>query len=331
MKAQTTMLLAALSAALATAAPAATPVLPAPPLPNATSTAATITDGTITDEPGSDVDLRRLGDRMGVDVTIDGAGPYRFMVDSGANRTVISRALAAKLGLEAEGQLDLHSMGGMARVDAVRVPMLELGGIKTDPITAPVLDGANIGGAAILGIDALRGKRVVIDLVASKMTIRGSTRRIEPAATGEIVVTARRRGGQLILADAQIGGERVDAVIDSGSDTTIGNLALQARLTAHRRAAAIPVTLLDVTGRVTPAMMAPINDLRLGEIKLVNVPVAFTDAHAFHQFGLVKRPALLIGMDVLRAFRRVSIDFASRSIRFLVDQPGGGATQVAVR
>ena len=312
MKAIIAVALGALWAASASAA--WTPVLPPPPPP-----APLIDDDK---DAVAAATLRALGERLGVDVSIDGAGPYRFMVDSGASRTVVSRRLADLLGLAADGQVELHSMSGQARVDTVRIPGLELGGMRTAAINAPVLDEANLGSPAILGIDALEGKRVVIDMAARRMTIHGSTRRIERAAPGEIVVVAKRRFGQLILTQVMIAGLRVDAVIDSGSDVTIGNAALEQRLN-KRRHAATSVVLHDVIGRTTVARMAPLNEMRIGDLTLVNVPVAFADTHAFSQFGLMKKPALLVGMDVLRAFRRVSIDFASRSIRFLVDKDGG--------
>jgi hypothetical protein len=44
----------------------------------------------------------------------------------------------------------------------------------------------------------------------------------------------------------------------------------------------------------------------------------FADAHPFKRFDLLKRPAMLLGMDTLRAFRRVSVDFAARKVRFLL-------------
>ena len=47
-----------------------------------------------------------------------------------------------------------------------------------------------------------------------------------------------------------------------------------------------------------------------------DVPVAFADAVPFKRFGLDDKPALLLGMDALKLFRRVSIDFANREIRF---------------
>jgi hypothetical protein len=46
--------------------------------------------------------------------------------------------------------------------------------------------------------------------------------------------------------------------------------------------------------------------------------VAFADAHPFKRFGLLDRPAMLLGMDTLRVFHRVSVDFAQRKVRFLL-------------
>ena len=47
---------------------------------------------------------------------------------------------------------------------------------------------------------------------------------------GDIVVVAKRRRGQLILTQARANGHAVDAVIDTGSEITIGNLALRERI-----------------------------------------------------------------------------------------------------
>jgi hypothetical protein len=62
--------------------------------------------------------------------------------------------------------------------------------------------------------------------------------------------------------------------------------------------------------------------MRIGGVELKGMPVAFTDAELFHKLGLTDKPSLLLGMDVLRNFSRVSVDFANRSVRFLL--PGQG-------
>jgi hypothetical protein len=47
-----------------------------------------------------------------------------------------------------------------------------------------------------------------------------------------------------------------------------------------------------------------------------DVPIAFGDVPPFGVFGLSDTPALLIGTDILAAFRRVSLDFRARKVRF---------------
>jgi hypothetical protein len=56
---------------------------------------------------------------------------------------------------------------------------------------------------------------------------------------------------------------------------------------------------------------------------LGNAALAFADAHPFKLFELEKKPSMLLGMESLRAFQRVSVDFASRKIKFLM--PSGMA------
>jgi hypothetical protein len=62
--------------------------------------------------------------------------------------------------------------------------------------------------------------------------------------------------------------------------------------------------------------LAVIEELRLGSVSLLNVPIAFADVPPFALFGLAQEPALLVGTDLLEHFRRVSLDFHARKVRF---------------
>jgi predicted aspartyl protease len=301
------LLQAASPAAASTPAPAAGP---APPLP--------VDATTVPGDPASTaVKLREVDTRMTVPVLINGKGPYRFIVDSGATRTVVSSRLAAELALPSAGLVPLHSVGGESEVPAVQIDSLYVGALPAKAIVAPVLDEANLGGEGILGIDTLARKKVVIDLVHHRMSVEPADKVAKPAASNEIVVTARSRFGQLVFADADVAGQRVYAIVDTGSMVTIGNSVLHDKLVRHKRAIPQPVTITDVTGRKIVASYAPVSDLRLGSVHLSNVVIAFDDAHVFERFGLTKKPAMLLGMDMMQAFTRVSIDFARRKVRLM--------------
>ncbi len=268
------------------------------------------------------VTLMATDNRMTVDVTIDGAGPFRFIVDSGATRTVISGALADLLRLPEAGPVEMHSVGGASTVRSVRIAALALGGLPGRAVVAPVLDAADLGAAGILGIDALAGKKVVIDLVSHRMTILAADRHPTPAAADEIVVVARRKYGQLVLADADVAGQRIWAIVDTGSMISIGNSRLRDRLARRRGAASVATVITDVAGREIDAAMAPIGDMRLGVWHVRNMVIAFSDTHAFQRFGLADKPSMLLGMDMMGVFSRVSIDFARRTVRLLKRNDG---------
>ena len=225
-----------LAALLTLTQPAQPPAAPPPPV--AASPAGANPDQPPEDDSSTALPLRPDEDRMTVEVMINGAGPFRFIVDSGATRTVVSRRLAALLSLPSAGMVTLHSVGGESQVDSVRIGSLSLNGLPPQPIVAPVLEEAYLGAVGILGIDTLANRKVVIDLVANRMTVEPAPPRAERRHDpNEIVVVARRRYGQLVLADAAAGGLHIYAVVDTGSSVTLGNLMLRDRLVRRRRAA----------------------------------------------------------------------------------------------
>ena len=60
----------------------------------------------------------------------------------------------------------------------------------------------------------------------------------------------------------------------------------------------------------------------MGSVTLRDVPMAFADVPPFTLFGLSKEPALLLGTDLLATFRRVSLDFRARKVRFQLRKCG---------
>ncbi len=277
------------------------------------------------DVKGTSIRARVVETRLSVPVTIDGQGPFRFIVDSGADRSVVGAALAQRLGLPALGSALLQGMAGARTVQTVRVANLKLGASVIPSIAAPALAEGNLGADGLIGIDALAEQRIALDFDRKTITVEDARR---PAATisgnDEIVVTARRRKGQLILTQLGTGIGRVLAVIDTGSEVTTGNSALRARVFAGRRSPTVtPITMVSVTGQTFTADLIIMPELRLGGLTLHNVPVAFADVPPFRLFGLSDDPAMLLGTDVLSAFRRVSLDFRRRKVRFVVRHNAG--------
>jgi predicted aspartyl protease len=66
-----------------------------------------------------------------------------------------------------------------------------------------------------------------------------------------------------------------------------------------------------------------VDRIKIGEVAFNNVPMAVADVAPFKRFGLTDQPALLLGMDALRLFDEVQIDFANREIRFSLPDAHG--------
>jgi predicted aspartyl protease len=267
-----------------------------------------------------------IGDRMTVEVSVSGRGPYRFLVDTGSERTVISRQLANRLQLASGTDAVLHSVVGVHGVSTVFIPHLQVSNNTISVVDAPALEASNIGADGMLGIDSLRSQRVMFDFKAQTMSITPSAKAPERLDGQTIVVRARSRHGRLIFSQANIDNQRVTVIVDTGSQVTIGNMALQ-RALMKRRLWDVPdqVTIESVTGEKLSAKVAHLQKLELGAVRLDDLAVAFADAHIFKQLDLEHEPALLLGMNAMRAFDKISIDFQSKKVRFVL--PGTSMRQ----
>lgn len=257
--------------------------------------------------------------RMTVEVMVNGQGPFPFVVDTGADRSVVSDTLARQLALPAGPAALLHDITGTSRVETAVVSRLGVGAREITNIIAPVLLERYLGAMGLLGIDAVADQRLVIDFRAEQMTVIPSAAPREPEEEGAIVVKAKRRFGQLILVDAAVGKDKVYVIVDTGAQNSIANSALRRRLTA-RRAFPIQTKLVSVTGGTAIAEMSVIPEMRLGELTVRDLPVAYSDVHTFRQFGITSKPAMLLGMDMLRVFERISLDFPQKKVRFLLKE-----------
>lgn len=260
--------------------------------------------------------------RVSIPIHIDGKGPWNFVVDTGSQRTVISRDLAERLALPVRRQVTIVSMGGRSSARTVAIPHLAYGAVTVDGIEAPVLEAAHLGAPGLLGLDGLHAKRLLLDFRTGRMAISESRR--APRDPDAIIVEARRRKGQLILLDSDVNGMKVSIILDTGTHLSVGNLALMNKLIRKKRAPAFdPVSLIGVTGETLTGQVGRIARIRMGSISLSDMPIMFADARPFTELGLNDKPALLLGIQALRMFDRVAIDFGRGKVDFLM--PDGSA------
>lgn len=270
----------------------------------------------------TDLRFRNDGhDRMTVPVRVGGYGPYRFLIDTGADRTAISSALARQLRLDDRKDVKLHSVTGVSDIETANVPILDITAKKVRNIDAALLESEHMGADGILGLDSLRSQRILFDFKNQTLTV-------VPAETyvredkDTIVVTAQVRNGRLILTQARAEGTPLTLVVDTGAEVSIGNEALLRKLNRGSVKRTGPIVLHSVTGETLVGEYTIVRRLTVGGVTLEKLPIVFADSHAFRRLGLDGKPALLLGMNALRGFDKVSIDFYRKKLKVVLPEEG---------
>jgi predicted aspartyl protease len=249
-------------------------------------------------------------------IHIDGEGPFQFIVDTGANTSCIAATLAQTLNLPPGPLVKVNTVAGARNRQSVLVDRLQVGARVHRRVRAPVLPVTGLPADGVLGVDWLKGQRLVLGFSDDRLEITRS--RADKPSDTSVVVPARRRSGQLTIVDADLSGERISAIIDSGSEVSLGNFPLRelARRKDKTFRPGAPVGLISVAGERFVGEAGFLPWVRLGGLQMGAVPVVYADSHVFRIWDLGRAPALIIGMDLLRQFDSVALDFGRSAVRF---------------
>ena len=188
------------SSALAQTAPVAPAQSPAPMVPVAPAQA-TPNPSETADGLAGPAALKQATDasaRLTLAVMINGQGPFDFLIDTGSDRTVISKELAARLKLDAGPDVVMHESVG---VDTVQTVLHYY--FRTDSFRNCIIDVVNQGGdadttGAIAGM--LAGATYGLAAIPS-----GWLRKLDPVVKAEIETQV---AGLLAVAAAHAPGAK---------------------------------------------------------------------------------------------------------------------------
>jgi predicted aspartyl protease len=255
--------------------------------------------------------------RVVVPVTINNRGPFGFIVDTGANNSTISPRLAKALGLEpaATTPIVLDGITGSAQVSWVVVDRLQAGDLLLEGETLPVIAAPVLAGAdGILGAAGLTSKSLMVDFQHNQVAI---ARNVAVAVrTQATKIHAARLTYGLITLQTRVGGVRTLAVIDTGSERTLGNLSLRNALHSKSPPGGIVqvTTVYGATEETEPAEIRRAPTIVLDSLRINDVKVLYGDFHIFKVWDMADKPALIIGMDVLGTVPALGIDFARQEV-----------------
>ncbi|WP_331068249.1 retroviral-like aspartic protease family protein [Steroidobacter sp.] len=256
-----------------------------------------------------------LRDRIGrvwAPVYINDKGPFRLVLDTGANRTAVIPSLAARIGTPiGTNTVRLLGATGTSVVPFIHVNSISIGDLYLGDRKVAIVPDVFGGAEGVLGADGLSDKRVHIDFKNDEISIRRSTGVVR--SNGLTRVPVKLREGHLLMFDVKLAGVRTRAMLDTGAQATIGNKSLQAALAKKNskgvKNTVVGVTLDEMHGET---LFAPAVDI--GDLTIRGMRVTFGDMYIFDAWKMNDQPALLIGMDIIGLLDTLIIDYKRREL-----------------
>ncbi|HEX4972868.1 MAG TPA: retropepsin-like aspartic protease [Steroidobacteraceae bacterium] len=289
-------------------------VIPSPTTPQSLSHLEPIIDEVVVEAAQPRYVAPTLRDSIGriwAPVFINGKGPFRLVLDTGATRSALLPRVARALQIPMQAAtMRVHGVTGSTDVSTVDVHQLEVGDLLMKSTRLPIVPDVFGGADGVLGNEALGDKRIFIDFRKDRIEI--STSHSQRPGVGMSKIPLKLTRG-LLSFQTNIGSVATTAVIDTGAQRTIGNQALRTALNRRQRNWE-QEEIIGVTLDVEKGDSIPTPAIKFGRATISGVRVTFTDTAIFDHWGLTKEPALLLGMDVLGLLDVLVIDYKTQEL-----------------
>jgi predicted aspartyl protease len=254
----------------------------------------------------------RIG-RIWAPVYLNGKGPFRMVLDTGANSSAIIEPIAKVLNIPIvqTSKVQLRGATGTAMVPIITIDSLEVGELQIKDTRLPIVPAVFGGADGLLGSSGFTDKRIFIDFKNDKIRITRSHMEAAPFGYGRIPLKIGKY--QLPMFDLMVGSTKTKAILDTGAQQTAGNLALREALSKRRKTQG-PFDVVGVTLDVARVEAMATPSIYLPGATIHNMQVTFGNMYIFEHWDLIKEPAIIIGMDLIGAFDQVIIDYKLREL-----------------
>jgi predicted aspartyl protease len=244
-------------------------------------------------------------------VTIDGQGPFHFLVDTGSTTTVVAARHAERLKIPIIGTAMVNGTTGVAEMPLARVSRLETGVVSRQDIRVAVLSDKGLAREdGILGADMFAGRRLSFDIQSKSVRVEGSRRQTRVAPTSNL----RVRNGLLAEIDGRIGTIPVRLMLDTGAQHCIANLPLKRAIerTYPRQPRVNRIRVVGVTGHVIVGDYFELPKVDFRRFAVRDAGAVAADAPIFELWRLDKDPAMIVGVNLLSRLSSFSIDYGAK-------------------
>jgi predicted aspartyl protease len=270
-----------------------------------------------------------------VDVTINDAGPFPFIIDTGATRSIVFSSLAARMAFPASELPPQRVIGitSSALHPTFVIGQLAIGEAKLSPLVTVVLDDWRPGLRApmgVIGLDFLTRYLVEFDAGAGEMrlyapdTARGLDMRKWRSVPLQRSDFGLNSGDMFVLA-GQVDRKPADFILDLGANMTIVNSHVFEQRDARRPRSAVGLQrdryaarIIDALEESAAGVRVIVRDLRAGTSVWHDLDIVVHNASVFDELGRSEDPFGLFGADMLTG-RSFVLDFANDLL--LVSRP----------
>ena len=172
-------------------------------------------------------------------------------------------------------------------------------------VWSPIMTGAD----GILGAAGLAADSLIVDFLHNTVIHTADDVGILVVCAGALCVCA----AGFLSIPGEVGSVPVDAIIDTGSPQTLGNMALY-RALYSKSGTGGQAKVYGVTKQVRSAMCKWRPRSTSGAIRIGNAVLVYGDFPIFQVWGLTEHPAIILGMDVLGTVDAFAIDFRHAEI-----------------
>lgn len=257
----------------------------------------------------------RIG-RIWAPVFINGKGPFKLVLDTGASHSAVMQSVSDALGIKPDvrSSVMLRGVTGSRAVPVIKVDSLRIGDLLIEPVILPIVTDALGGAEGILGTEGMADMRIFIDFRNDRIRINRS--RNERAPAGFMTIPVRFMRGRLLSVNAEVGDVSVKAIIDTGGQSTIANNALREALARHQTR--MKSTRDEITGATLDVQVGDTSEtptITMGGLEIRGARATFGDMRIFEHWRMTRQPAILIGMDVLGTLDKLVIDYHRRELQ----------------
>ncbi len=245
--------------------------------------------------------------------------PLRFLLDTGAEITIIDARTAQDLGLPEGKEIDVLTFGEQSTVRTVRINNLRLGPVHVGPIDVAKYDltgltrgvGSRVDG--VIGIDVLGRRPFTIDY-GNKQLSFGDPGRLRNAPSAVRVPIRKGQGGYVVSAIVN-GTNRIELLLDTGTNFTQLPPQIWQQLTKEWQPQRMLCGAKSTGHDDSSSCFARLESMSFESLKIDHPVVKVLGQQQAGVFAEPDPPGLL-GTDFLKRFV-VSIDFSNEEIVFV--------------